>query len=151
MARIQVGVIGFGRMGAVHARHLAGPSPAPSWWRWPTSIRGGWRLAEELGVKGYLDFREMIAVADVDAIVVAGPTDQREAMLEAAIASGKPIFCEKPLGPDDGGRSADQGGGGKSQARFCSWALCAGLIRGTRRPGKRSRKGPSAKSSASTP
>lgn len=97
MARIRVGVIGLGRMGAVHARHLAGSVSGAKLVAVADVDPQRLATAEALGVKGYLDFREMIAAADVDAIVVAGPTDQREAMLDAAIASGKPVFCEKPL------------------------------------------------------
>ncbi|HLS90025.1 MAG TPA: inositol 2-dehydrogenase [Limnochordia bacterium] len=97
MARIQVGVIGLGRMGAVHARHLAGSVAGARLVAVADVDPKRLALAEELGVKGYVAFRDMIASPDVEAIVIAGPTDQREAMLEAAIESGKPIFCEKPL------------------------------------------------------
>ncbi len=77
-------------------------------------------LAEELGVKGYVEFRGHDRLADVEAIVVAGPTDQREAMLEAAIESGKPIFCEKPLAQTLDAVYRIKAAVEK-QARFCSW------------------------------
>lgn len=98
MAQIRIGVVGIGRMGTVHARHLTGSVAGAKLTALADVNRERLEsFASELGVKGYVDYREMMASADVDAIVIAGPTDQREAMLEAAIQSKKPIFCEKPL------------------------------------------------------
>lgn len=85
-------------MGSVHARHVAG------------AVAGA-RLvavadidaarveafASQLDVKGYTDYRRLVQADDVDAIVIAGPTDQREEMLMAAFEARKPVFCEKPL------------------------------------------------------
>lgn len=98
MSQLRVGVIGIGRMGAVHARNLVGSVAGAKLAAVADVDRGRVEaFAGELGVKGYVDYREMIAASEVDAIVIAGPTDQREAMFEAAIASGKPTFTEKPL------------------------------------------------------
>lgn len=100
MVQLRVGVVGIGRMGAIHARHLAGSVAGAKLAAVADVDRERLEaFAAELGVKGYTDYHEMLASADVDAIVIAGPTDQREAMLEAAIGSGKPVFCEKPLAP----------------------------------------------------
>lgn len=98
MGQLRVGVVGAGRMGTVHARHLAGSVSGARLAAIAEVDRERLeKVAGELGVKGYVDYREMFASPDVDAVVIAGPTDQREEMLEAAVASGKPIFCEKPL------------------------------------------------------
>lgn len=102
MQTISFGVIGVGRMGSYHARNLA------------TSVRGARlvaladvavdrarKLAAELAVaKVFEDFRQLLGDPSVEAVVIAGPAEQRELMLEAAFASKKPVFCEKPLATD---------------------------------------------------
>lgn len=98
MSQLRVGVVGIGRMGAVHARHLVGSVAGAKLAAVADVDRQRLEaIAGQLGVKGFVDYREMFASPEVDAIVIAGPTDQREAMLKAAIASGKPTFTEKPL------------------------------------------------------
>lgn len=98
MVQLRVGVVGIGRMGAVHARHLAGSVAGAKLAAVADVDRERLEaFAGELGVNGFVEYQEMFASPKIDAIVIAGPTDQRETMLEAAIGSGKPIFCEKPL------------------------------------------------------
>ena len=57
------------------------------------------RVIDELAIAAeiYPDGHALIAAAEVDAILVTswGPT--HEAFVLAAIAAGKPVFCEKPL------------------------------------------------------
>ena len=43
---------------------------------------------------------EIMAAPDIDAVVIATPTDLHTACIEAAARSGKAIFCEKPIGLD---------------------------------------------------
>jgi len=98
MAQLRVGVVGVGRMGSVHARHLAGSVSGAKLVALADVDRSRLdALANELGVKGFTDYREMFRSPEVDAVVIAGPTDQREEMLGAAVEAGKPVFCEKPL------------------------------------------------------
>ncbi|HET7560124.1 MAG TPA: inositol 2-dehydrogenase [Limnochordia bacterium] len=95
---LNIGVIGVGRMGAHHAQNIAGRVKGARLVAIADVARA--RVAElsaEWGVDGYADFRELIADPKVEAVVIVGPTDQREAMLSAALASGKPVFCEKPI------------------------------------------------------
>lgn len=44
----------------------------------------------------YADGHDVINASDVDAILVTSPTRPTKSTL-AAIAAGKPVFCEKPL------------------------------------------------------
>lgn len=48
-------------------------------------------------VKGYRDFREMIARDDIDIIHVATPPHWHAYMAIAAAQSGKAVWCEKPM------------------------------------------------------
>ena len=59
------------------------------------------RVADELKVPHATgDWRELIASPEVDIVAIAVPPDRQPEMLEAAIAAGKHVFCEKPLALD---------------------------------------------------
>ncbi len=49
------------------------------------------------GVKGYADFRELIARDDIDIIHIATPPHWHALMAIAAAKAGKDIWCEKPM------------------------------------------------------
>lgn len=51
------------------------------------------------GVKTCSDYRNLVALPDLDAILVATPTDRHVEVAAAAFAAGKHVFCEKPLAP----------------------------------------------------
>lgn len=49
------------------------------------------------GAKRYSDFRKMLEQKDVDAVVVATPDHFHAVATVAALQSGRPVYCEKPL------------------------------------------------------
>jgi myo-inositol 2-dehydrogenase/D-chiro-inositol 1-dehydrogenase len=49
------------------------------------------------GVKGYHDFRELLARPDIDVIHIATPPHWHGLMAMAAAEAGKDIWCEKPM------------------------------------------------------
>ena len=49
------------------------------------------------GVKGYHDFRELIARDDIDIVHVATPSHWHAYMAIAAARAGKDVWCEKPM------------------------------------------------------
>ncbi len=53
---------------------------------------------EKFGLKeGYQDYREMLAKADIDAVMICTPTFLHAENVIAAAEAGVPIFCQKPM------------------------------------------------------
>ena len=49
------------------------------------------------GCQGYVDFREMIARDDIDAVLIACPIHWHAIMTICAVEAGKDVYCEKPI------------------------------------------------------
>src|SRR5687767_11767485 len=97
--RLNVGLIGLGRLGRVYARDLATRIPET---RLPAvaDVSPGLaaQVAEEFDVaEAFQDPREMIGSPRVDAVVIVSPTHTHKDLVIAALERGKPVFCEKPL------------------------------------------------------
>jgi myo-inositol 2-dehydrogenase/D-chiro-inositol 1-dehydrogenase len=93
---MNVGVIGAGLMGTIHARLLARVIPGAS----VTAIcdPGETPVAGELAIAAvHADALELIADPAVDAVVIASPAATHEPYALACIAAGKRVLCEKPL------------------------------------------------------
>ncbi len=58
-------------------------------------LRRTGRAAPE--AKQYADYKELVADPNVEAIVVATPTHEHRAMVEAALKAGKHVYCEAPV------------------------------------------------------
>jgi myo-inositol 2-dehydrogenase / D-chiro-inositol 1-dehydrogenase len=97
-----VGLVGAGKIGRVHARNLAerlrgarlvaiaDPLPAAAA-----------AIAERLGGGTvHAGPEELLADGAVEAVVIASPTPTHAALIHAAAAAGKHVFCEKPVATD---------------------------------------------------
>ncbi|GLZ15420.1 inositol 2-dehydrogenase [Actinomadura sp. NBRC 104425] len=98
---LRVGVIGAGMIGQEHARRLSGVvTGAEVVAVTDLAADRAEAIAAETGARVYDSGSEVIASAEVDAVLVTswGPTHAEHVL--NAIAAGKPVFCEKPLATD---------------------------------------------------
>jgi scyllo-inositol 2-dehydrogenase (NAD+) len=98
MARLNVGLIGLGRLGRVYARDLAGRIPETRLVAVadPMGTLAS-EVAEEFEVRrSYTDPLALMDDSSVDAIVIVTPTHLHREQVLAAAERRKPTFCEKP-------------------------------------------------------
>ena len=97
--KVNVGVIGAGRIGTVHARHLATRIPGAR----VVAIADTWkaaaeRVAEELDIpEVYAEPEPVLENPEIDAVLICSSTDTHAGLIVQAAAAGKHIFCEKPV------------------------------------------------------
>jgi myo-inositol 2-dehydrogenase/D-chiro-inositol 1-dehydrogenase len=96
---LHVGLIGVGRIGAFHARTLAGLSGVRELTVCDADEARARSLAAELRVGAVAAPDELVA-AGVEALVIATPTPSHADLLRFAAQAGLPAFCEKPIGLD---------------------------------------------------
>ena len=53
--------------------------------------------AEKYGAKGFLDYREVLAISEVDAVIVATPDHWHARVALDAMDQGKDVYLEKPM------------------------------------------------------
>lgn len=107
MARkIRVGMIGYGQMGRIHAYAYRtipifyDPIPFEVELTAVADVVDGVaeRAVAQAGFRrGTKDWRDVVTAPDVDVIDICTPNSEHLPVLEAAIAAGKDIYCEKPL------------------------------------------------------
>jgi inositol 2-dehydrogenase len=98
MARLNVGLIGLGRLGRVYARDL-GSRIAETRLVAVADTNGS--LAKETAAlfdvsKAFDDPSRLIADPAVDAVVIVSPTHTHRDLVNESLARKKPTFCEKP-------------------------------------------------------
>jgi myo-inositol 2-dehydrogenase / D-chiro-inositol 1-dehydrogenase len=96
---IHIGLIGTGRIGRVHAANIAQRIPHARLHAVADIMEGAARQVGTLyGVPHiYVGYQDLIANPELDAIVICSATNTHAAIIEAAAAAGKHIFCEKPI------------------------------------------------------
>jgi myo-inositol 2-dehydrogenase/D-chiro-inositol 1-dehydrogenase len=101
-ADLRIGIIGVGAMGADHAERVVRRTSGAR--LVAVSDPDGARataLATELdGVRVVDDPLELVADAEVDAVIIASPGFAHAEQLMACLEHGKPVLCEKPLTMD---------------------------------------------------
>jgi myo-inositol 2-dehydrogenase/D-chiro-inositol 1-dehydrogenase len=100
--QVNVGVIGAGRIGRVHAENLA--------YRIPEAnvvavadvfVEAAEKCATDFGIPSAVkDHRAILENDAVEAVVICSSTDTHAQFIEEAAEAGKHIFCEKPIDLD---------------------------------------------------
>ena len=102
--RVNVGIIGAGRIGRLHTEHLAFRIPE-------ARVLAVSDIFPEAAEKCAADFNIKQATADhwailenpdIEAVIICSSTDTHSKLIEEAAGAGKQIFCEKPIDHDLG-------------------------------------------------
>ncbi len=101
-SEINVGVIGAGRIGRVHAENLVYRIPQANLVAVSDIyVEAAQRLAAELQVPAaYQDHRRILEDERIDAVLICSSTDTHAQFIGEAAQAGKQIFCEKPIALD---------------------------------------------------
>lgn len=96
---LQIGIIGVGRIGQIHADSIANHCPGAE-----IAALADINLAaaQEAAVKYRAplvtdDYQVLLDDADIDAVAICSATDTHAAIIIDAAKAGKHIFCEKPI------------------------------------------------------
>ena len=102
MSRVNVGLIGAGRIGRMHAEHLAYRIPEANLVSISDVVaEAAERLAGDLQIPAtFKDHRRIMENETIEAVIICSSTDTHTQMIEEAAAVGKHIFCEKPIDHD---------------------------------------------------
>ena len=97
--QINVGMIGAGRIGRVHAENLAYHIPEANVVAIADIfVEVAEKCAADFGIPSVFQSHRAIMENDqIDAVVICSSTDTHAQFIEEAAAAGKHIFCEKPI------------------------------------------------------
>ena len=95
---IRIGVIGAGQIGEDHVRRVTEKIPGAQ----VTAVASRRRAPAEkvaaiCGARVENSAEELLAASDVDAVILASPSELHEEQTLCALEAGKQVFCEKPL------------------------------------------------------
>lgn len=96
---VKIGLIGAGRIGRMHAGHIARLIPGARLVAVAdVALAAAQACAAECDAPQAVgDYRALLANPDVDAVVICSATDTHAHIIEDAAQAGKHIFCEKPI------------------------------------------------------
>lgn len=96
---LNLGLIGAGRIGRVHAANIVHRIPAAALVAVADVVEpAARRIAEEYHIpSASSDYRDVLADPTVQAVVICSATDTHSQIIADAAVAGKHIFCEKPI------------------------------------------------------
>ena len=99
---VRIGLIGAGRIGRVHAEHLANRIPEANLVAVSDIfVEAAEKLASDFQIPAaYKDHRRIMEDKTIEAVVICSSTDTHAMMIAEAATAGKHIFCEKPIDHD---------------------------------------------------
>ena len=99
---IQIGLIGAGRIGRVHAETIANRIPDANILAVADVFeQAAQKCAADFGIPSFnKDHREILENSDIEAVLICSSTDTHAQFIVDAAEAGKHIFCEKPIDLD---------------------------------------------------
>ena len=98
---LKIGLIGAGRIGRLHAEHLASRIPSAELVMVTDVFEKAAReCAERYAIPYTQDYHAVLDRPDIQAVVICSSTDTHARIIEEAAQAGKHIFCEKPIALD---------------------------------------------------
>ncbi len=100
--KINIAVIGTGRMGSVHVANLARKIPEANLSAiCDIRLEVAQKLADDLGIDRVVqDYHELLQDDEIEAVLIATSTNTHADIIIDCALAGKHIFCEKPLALD---------------------------------------------------
>ncbi len=100
--KINIAVIGTGRMGSVHVANLVRKIPEANLVAiCDIRLEVASAVATDLGIQHVVqDYHELLADKEIEAVLIATSTNTHAFIIKDAAKAGKHIFCEKPLALD---------------------------------------------------
>ena len=95
-------IVGAGRIGPIHARHIAASDRASLRYVVDIDTKAAGRLATEHGAQAVADADVAFADPDVGAVIVCSSSGTHAEFTTRAVRAGKAVFCEKPFDLDLG-------------------------------------------------
>jgi myo-inositol 2-dehydrogenase/D-chiro-inositol 1-dehydrogenase len=99
--RLQLGIIGAGRIGKLHAQNIMHLIPEAKIKILADILAEQDQIknwAKDLGIPRITtDYRELLTDPEIGAVVICSSTDTHADLIIAAARAGKHIFCEKPI------------------------------------------------------
>jgi len=102
MRKVNLAVIGTGRMGSVHVRNIVRLIPEANLVAiCDIRLDVAQAVADECGIKRVVkDYHELLADKTIEAVLIVTSTPTHAFIMKDAARAGKHIFCEKPLALD---------------------------------------------------
>jgi hypothetical protein len=134
----KVAVIGTGFIGSVHAKNIARHPGTELVAVSDANMEFAKKIATATGAKAVADIEEIFNNKDIQAVLIATPTNTHVDYLKRAANARKAIYCEKPIGLDY--EEAELGGARDSRCERSSHAWFQPSIRSEPRGGKGGRR-----------
>jgi myo-inositol 2-dehydrogenase/D-chiro-inositol 1-dehydrogenase len=100
--KVTFGVVGAGRIGRLHAKHLVHRIPrAEVGMISDIRLEAAEECAAQLGIaKAEKDYHKVLEDSSIQAVAICSGTDTHADIIAEAAGAGKHIFCEKPIALD---------------------------------------------------
>ena len=97
---LRFGILGTGRIGDMHAGLVAAQPDAVVSWCFDVDQPRADATAARVGGRATTDVDTVLSADDVDAVLIASPTNTHVELILRSAEAGKPILCEKPIDVD---------------------------------------------------